>query len=95
MHNQPMTTESYHAMAERHAAMDAQEWRQEYMARWAPLESCVEVAEPDPATVHECANCRHAEGGWCVALNKHTPDDGKAGCSGWPWDPVSLEMGEN
>ena len=88
MHNQPMMAESYHAMAERHAAMDAQEWREEWYARWAPQESYVEVAEPDPATIRECANCRYAEGGWCRALNRLTSDDGEGGCSGWPWDPV-------
>ena len=95
--------ESYREMEARHAQMDDREYQreQEDEARWAGPTEYIEVelparaAVPDPAPVRDCTNCRYAGasreasgvGYWCRVYQRSVFADGKAGCSGWPWDP--------
>jgi len=75
--------ESYREMEERHAILDTQMYQQEYADRWAGQGDDVLVAELDPATVRDCANCRYSNGDWCRAYCRPI----SVGCSGWAWDP--------
>lgn len=84
--------ESYREMEQRHAAMDDQEWRQEYASRWGNIDEYCVATEPGPPPLQDCSNCYYAEGNqppyWCKAYLKPVFSDGKRGCSGWSWDPV-------
>ncbi len=98
--------ESYRTMEERHAALDDQMERQWFDDQWAGPNEYVEVelparaAAPDPARVRDCTNCRYAgnsreasgAGYWCRVYQRSVFGDGKAGCSGWPWDPRDGEQ---
>jgi len=75
---------SYQQMEAEHAAMDDQIYWREYTDRWAGQGDDVLVAEPDPATVRDCTNCRYSNGDWCRAYYRPI----SIGCSGWAWDPV-------
>ena len=83
--------ESYRAMEERHAALDAHEQQQEYDARWAGYQSSPDVAEVKPSVPRDCTTCCYAQGDaapyFCIAHGRLVIDDGQRGCSGWPWDP--------
>ncbi len=93
--------ESYREMEARHDALDDQMHRPLLDGRWAGPVEYVSVAAPDPARVRDCTNCCYAgslpegsvevignteSGYWCKAHQRAVFADGKAGCSGWPWD---------